>query len=289
MSKILITGHTGFVGRNICKAFDEKGIEWVGYSTSNHDTIRDEVNITQKMRGVDICIHLAALAGVRDGEKKPNEYLHTNVVGMQNVIDACKRNNVKHLISFSSSSVLGNQSPPNSEIDPMGPISVYGISKMTGEYLIQHSGLNASIIRPFTIYGEQGRPNQVIFKWINSIREGKPVPFFGDGSTKRGYTYVGDVIDLLFSIIDKVENGFLADTGCQVYNIGGIEMISLDDLLEIFKEVVGDFEVNRVALPNGDVAQNWADITKARNALGFDPQPNFKENVTRIIRSELNI
>lgn len=290
--KFFITGHRGFIGTNLTKYLDEKGIEWEGFDLQEGFDIRDKSQLKIKMKncGGSIVIHLAALAGVRDGEQRPSEYLHTNIVGTQNVIDVCKEFGIKHLISFSSSSVLGNQAPPNSETEPTVPISVYGKSKEVGEWLVSHSGINASIVRPFTVYGEKGRPNQVIMKWVNCIKNNEPIPFFGDGETKRGYTYVGDLINGVMSIAEKADRGEFEVSAkkCDTYHIGGAEVVSLNDLLNIFKEVCGEFEVDRKELPFGDVAQNWADLTKAKNELGYEPESSFKENVTRIIKGELN-
>lgn len=292
--KIFITGHLGFIGSHLTKRLDAEGIEWIGYDLKKHDDIRDEINLDIKMRQLgsqDIVIHLAALAGVRDGEKRPADYLDTNVTGTQQVINMCKRYKVKHLISFSSSSVLGNQNPPNSESEEMKPIAVYGISKMTGEWLVRHSGLSASIVRPFTVYGENGRPNQVIMKWIGCIKNKSPLPFFGDGNTKRGYTYVGDLLDGVMAIVKKSDELVQLEGKhrCQIYHLGGTEVISLNDLLAIFKEVVPEIEVDRQELPFGDVSENWADLTKAKNALGYKGDTPFKQKVIEIIKTELNI
>lgn len=298
MSKVFITGHKGFIGSHLTKELTDRGYSWVGYDLKDNNDIRDEITLDMKMREAQggVVIHLAALAGVRDGEKRPEEYLHTNVVGTQNVINSAKRYDIKHFINFSSSSVLGNTVPPetgNIETEPMNPIAVYGISKMCAEHLVAHATVDApfhaSIIRPFTVYGENGRPNQVIYKWINCIKDGRPIPFFGDGTTKRGYTYVGDLVDGVCKLVDKTNEFQLMSHKYQVYNMGGSQIISLNDLYELFKKVVGEIEVERLELPNGDVPQNWADVTKATNAFAFNPATDFFTKTEEIIRKELSI
>lgn len=294
MTQVFVTGHKGFIGTHLCKALTEAGYEVIGYDLKDGADIRDPIKLDLKMRQMygGIVIHLAALAGVRDGEKDAPNYLSTNVEGTQQVIEMCKRFKVKHLVSFSSSSVLGNQNPPNAETEAMKPIAVYGISKMAGEWLVKHSGLSASIVRPFTVYGENGRSNQVIMKWIGCIKNKVKLPFFGDGNTKRGYTYVGDLVQGVLSIVRLAEKGdldFSRGEKCQVYHLGGTQVTSLNELLEIFKEVVGEVEVDRQELPFGDVAQNWADLTKSRNALGYKGDTDFKKKVQEIIKTELNI
>ena len=294
--KVFITGHMGFIGSHLTKRLDAEGIEWVGFDLKKHDDIRNEIGLDQAMRSCagGVVIHLAALAGVRDGEQRPGEYLSTNVVGTQNVINSVKNHRMAHLISFSSSSVLGLNTPPaegNTEGEATKPIAVYGLSKECAEKLVQHAKLPSSIIRPFTVYGENGRPNQVIYKWINCIKAGQKIPFFGDGNTKRGYTYVGDLVDGLVKMVREIEKGGLYHEKfpVQVYNMGGAEIITLNDLLELFKEVAGDFEIDRMELPKGDVPENWANCTKARNAFGFDNKTKFREKVTEIIKTEMGI
>ena len=271
--KYYITGHLGFIGQHLTKRLDELGIEWEGYDLKAGQDIRDKAQL-QEFLGEGITIHLAALAGVREGERRPAEYLNTNVVGTQNVLDCVQG----PLIHFSSSSVLGNQLYGSVETDPFNPIGVYAISKMTSEYLVKHSQKPATIIRPFTVYGENGRPEQVIYSWINSIKAGEPVKFFGDGTTKRGYTYVGDLVEGILKLKDKPEK-------CEVYHLGGNEVITLEELFNIYQEVV-PIEREMLELPRGDVPKNWAVIDKANRDFGYTAPTPFKEKVQEIIKYE---
>lgn len=283
MNKVLITGHRGFIGQHLTEYFDKLGINWIGYDLQEGDDIRDLYRLDQIFRenGIKQVIHLAARAGVRVSQEYYEEYITTNVLGTQNVIHCCEKNKVEHLIFFSSSSVYGSQPSPNSEMDVLKPESTYAVTKVAGELLVKNSSIKSCIIRPFTVYGENGRKDQVIFKWINQIKRGDLVTAFGlEKETKRGYTYVGDLIDGVVKVLD------LAATG--VYNLGGSEIVTLKGLLDIFKEELGDkVNVWNLELPAGDVSENWADISKAMADIGFKPMTDFEEKVKEIIKKEI--
>lgn len=287
---ILITGHRGFVGQHLTKELDRLGAKWRGYDLVEGDDIRDafKLHTLFSQNKFHTVIHLAARAGVRTSELYPDEYFSTNVIGTQRLLENVKMFGVKHFILFSSSSVYGTQAPPNTEAQPCAPDSIYGITKATCEMLVRSSGVGSTIIRPFTIYGENGRADQLFYKWLQCHRNNTPAPFYGDGTTKRGYTYVGDLIRGLWAVMKKWE--YVVDVSqrpwqCEIFNLGGSEVISLNDVRSIFAGELPDFDFQRLALPKGDVPENWGDITKARAILGFNPQTDFRKKVSEIIKT----
>lgn len=270
---ILITGDKGFVGLHM----DE--IPHVGYDLLDGLDILNNYQLETYFANhhIDTVIHLAALAGVHKSLLFPEAYFKTNIQGTQNVIDACKRHNVKHLIFFSSSSVYGNGNPPLKETDELNPISPYGISKVAGELLVKSSGVPYTIIRPFSLYGDRGRKDQIFYKWINQIKGGGGITLFGDGTAKRGFTNVYDLVDAVKLVLERgAEN--------QVYNIGGDEIISMEEVIGKLKENF-DFKINLLPENKGDIDKSWADISKARDKLGYQPKRKFFEELQTIIEN----
>jgi UDP-glucuronate 4-epimerase len=291
MKNVLITGYRGFVGRSLCTQLACQGITHSGYDLLDGDDIRDKFTLDTKfMNGnFDSVIHLAALTGVPRSDEYYEEYFSTNVVGTQNVVNLAKKYGVKNIIFYSSSSVYGGATNEKgiSESFQLRPISTYGITKKTGEDIIKNSGLNWAIVRPFTIYGEQGKPFAVIKKWINQIKAGQPITFYGDGTSSRGYTYIKDIVKTTIDLLNKMESGMGAD----IYNVGGSENITLNELYQIFEEVCKrkKIKIERVnkERPDYDIANSFADVTKAKLLLGYEPKGNFKEATRAILEAEL--
>lgn len=278
---ILVTGDSGFIGKWITFTLrTDEGEIAVGYDIEDGLDIRDKFSLYKVFNehNIDTVIHLAARAGVRTSKYFPDEYISTNIQGTKNVLDVAEMFGVKHVIFFSSSSVYGSQTPPNSESQPLNPESLYAITKATGEMLCQASPVPTTVIRPFTVYGLHGRNDQVIYKWLNQIKAGKPITVFGDGTTKRGYTHVQDLVEGVI----KVWKSGAPQSGHEVYNLGGDEVIELRQLIEIFKESK-EITIENRDLPQGDVVENWADISKAKKALHWEPVRHFKDEVLNII------
>jgi len=285
---ILITGHRGFVGGHLTKFLDEKEVKWIGYDLVDGNDIRNRFKLNNIFfeNEIDMVIHLAALASPLKSMMFPDEFISTNINGTQYLLECAKRHGVKQIIAFSSSSVYGEAKPPSREDDPMLPTSIYAITKLTSEYLIKASDVPYTIIRPFTLYGLNGRPDQVVYKWINLIKQGKPITIYGDGTSRRGYTFIDDLVQGVFSTIgnEKAMN--------QVFNLGGTEIFNVYQLGDIFKRVV-ECQVNNeptiqfAPLLKGDIYENWADISKARELLGYSPQENFEKNLEAIIKAEI--
>lgn len=278
----LITGSNGFIGTNMLSSL--RPGNYVPYDITSGQDIRDKYKLEDYFQKLnfDTVIHLAARAGVRMGQQYPKEFVSTNVYGTNNLLELSLKYGVKHFIFFSSSSIYGNQTPPNNENSPLTPVGIYGTTKAMGEMLVQSSGVPYTIIRPFTVYGENGRLDQVMFKWIQQIRSGRDITVYGDGTSKRGYTYVGDLVDGVMKVLDKgAEN--------EVYNLGGNEVIKLDELVELFQPYL-EGKKDRISIldmPKEDVYENWGDISKAKERLGWEPKTDFKKKVTEILKSEL--
>jgi len=194
--RILITGGDGFIANHLCFLLSEYvKYEYKSYDIKNGFDIRDKFLLNEYFEAYrpDVVIHMAARAGVRKGEEYPEEFISTNINGTKNVIDMCEKHNVKQLISFSSSSVLGGNNKivgnykvikktlkfvkakpeiliPLEEDDRYNPKSIYAMTKVAGEIMVKNSNLNWTIIRPFTVYGENGRNDMVIYKWIEQIK-----------------------------------------------------------------------------------------------------------------------
>ena len=293
--KILVTGHKGFVGKSLCEALLACGHSVYGYDIEDGDDIRDEFKLNSVISrlGVTTVIHLAARAGVGNGMIFPQEYFSTNIIGTHNVVESCKRNKVRRLVFFSSSSVLGGNKDVEvglAEDSPLKPISIYGITKMTGEALVKNSGIQYSIVRPFSIYGESGRKDMVVYKWIEKIKAGQTVQIYGNGDSLRGYTYIKDLVGAVVSLVYYMKNNPLKRT---VFHIGGSEVISIFDLHQLFTKFCEKNKINHMfenlPLPDWDIKMSFADSTMAQMELGFAPKKNFNKIIQNILTKELKV
>lgn len=266
---ILITGNEGFVGSHI-------DIPHVGYDLINGEDILNEYQLETVFANnhIDTVIHLAALAGVHKSLLFPNTYIDVNIKGTQNIIEACKRHKVKHLIFFSSSSVYGNGMSPLKETDELNPISPYGVTKLAGEMLVKSSGIPYTIIRPFSLYGDFGRQDQIFYKWINQIISNKEITLFGDGTAKRGFTNIYDLVSFIKLIVLQTPNK-------ETYNIGGEEIISMNQIIAMLQNSY-EFEVKQLPEKEEDIKESWADISKAKR-IGYNPKTSFFTELKKII------
>ena len=268
--KILVTGHKGFIGAHITKKLDALGIAWEGFDLVEGDDVRNIVRLDTVLEKsqADIIIHLAALAGVRRGEDYPQQYFDTNVIGTNNLIRVAEKYKVKKLIAFSSSSVDGGN-----------PKGVYGTSKLAMEHLVRRANLPFKfIVRPFTVYGEGGRRDQVIFKWKEQYLNGKPLTFFGDGSAYRTQVYAGDLADAVMMMLTYEP----ADDSDITFEIGGGERITVAKILEIFQSKYPDAKVERLPLPSCDSLGREPDMYEVTK-MGWKPKTDFTTKVTEII------
>lgn len=236
---------------------------------------------------VDAVIHLAALAGVRPSIERPLDYEEVNVRGTLNLWELCKEFQIKKFICASSSSVYGNNKKvPFSELDDVDePISPYAATKRSVEILghVYHHlyGIDMMQLRFFTVYGPRQRPDLAIHKFTNLIFKGKKIPFFGDGTTARDYTYIDDIIHGVAKAIDYIEKH---EKVYEIINLGESEVISLNEMVEMLEEVLGITAVKELLpMMPGDVLLTNADITKARKILGYQPATKFKNGIEKFV------
>lgn len=294
--RIFITGGKGFIGEHLTKyllqkkhsikSFDIKSYESFenkGFHYQDAQDIRELYRVRQSIVefAPDVVIHLAALAGVRDSVEGYKDYYETNIMGTHNVLNACLENKVANVLVASSSSVYGKaRIQPINELTPLNPISPYGISKVGMELVCKYFApfIPISIFRPFTVYGENGRPEMVIPKLIDCARNKKEFEKYGEGRTSRGYTNVHDLVEGIEKLIYYLPNG------CETFNLGGQEEIFLDDLIDLVKSNLGNFPIKEVAQLDADPDHNIADIQKAKNMLGWKPKRNFKEEIIKLCK-----
>jgi UDP-glucuronate 4-epimerase len=302
----LVTGGAGFIGSHVCERLLERGHSVWAYDDLNpfydpalkRQNIRDlqalarpfefvqgDIMDAEALRELfaetkfDQVIHLAARAGVRPSLEEPALYQRVNVEGTVNVLEAARKSGVKKLIIASSSSVYGvNSKVPFSESDPIfKAISPYAASKLACEALghVYHHvyGLDIVLLRFFTVYGPRQRPDLAIRKFAELILADRPIPLFGDGSTARDYTYISDILD---GIIACTEKSF----GCEIFNLGGSQTVTLKRLVELLEAALGKkARLEHKPLQPGDVPLTCADISKARAKLGYNPAVQIERGI----------
>lgn len=304
---ILLTGVAGFIGSHLAERLIADGHTIVGvdnfdsfYSRSFKNEnlkllkasssfsfyeadIRNNLMIQDVFlkNKIDLVVHLAAKAGVRPSMLHVAEYYEVNLAGTINLLENMRQNNITNLVFASSSSVYGNNKKvPFSEEDSVDqPISPYAATKRSGELLCKvynHLyGFNISCLRFFTVFGPRQRPDLAIHKFTRLIDENKPIPFFGDGSTARDYTYIDDIIQGVVRSIDKL-NGF------NIYNLGESRVITLRQMVQSIEKLSGKMAIlDKLPLQMGDVNITYADISKAKTELGYAPLHDFESGMKK--------
>mgnify|MGYP000979934165 FL=1 len=254
-----------------------------------YQDIRDKKGletIFQKYK-IDMVIHLAALAGVRPSIERPMEYAEVNILGSMNLWELCKDYGIKKFICASSSSVYGNNEKiPFTETDNVDrPISPYAATKKCGEILghTYHHLYDIDMIqlRFFTVYGPRQRPDLAIHKFAKIISDGGEIPFYGDGTTARDYTFVEDIVDGITKSIVYLENH---NKVYEVLNLGENQVVSLKEMLvEIETNLDRKAKLNRLPMQAGDVQKTNADITKAKKMVGYTPKTNFQNGIKKFV------
>ena len=231
-----------------------------------------------------ILVHLAAMAGVRPSLENPSLYIDVNIRGTQVLLDAIRQYPVQKLLFASSSSVYGNnEKVPFSEDDNVDrQISPYGGTKKMNEiqlYTAYHlTGIPTTLFRFFTVYGPRQRPEMAIHKFVRLLYRNKPIPVFGDGTTARDYTFFSDIIDGLWNALHHEEEDY------SIYNLGNSEPVKLMELIEMLAELTGrDPKLESFELPDGDVVQTFADISRARTWLDYDPKTTIFDGLGEFI------
>ena len=288
---LLVTGHKGFVGSHMTRLLDLKKIPWVGYDLVEGNDICDARKLDGffEMNQITEVIHLAAFAGVRRGEEYPEDYIKNNILGTQTLVSMAEKHDVKTFIFYSSSSAYGSHATlPVAEGSSLHPESLYGMTKMAGEEIVHASSIKQKfIIVPFTIYGENGRKDEVVYKWLEQYKNGKPITIYGDGSSSRGYVYVKDIVKLTVELLGPHISGF--PSWAVKLNVGGSERVELSEILGVFLDKIPDLKYKYLDMPECDIKHNYANISKAKNLFGYDPKPQFITNLKRIINKELKL
>ncbi len=304
--RILVTGGAGFIGSHVSERLLGRGDDvWVldnfndfydpaikranaaelaGAHVIEGD-IRDEDLVAQLFREheFDGVIHLAAMAGVRRSLLDPLLYSDVNVRGTQILLRELEQRPKTRLVFASSSSVYGTNShvPFQEDDDIHRPVSPYAATKRAGEllcYTHHHLyGTSIACLRFFTVYGPRQRPEMAIHKFVRMTRKGEPIPFFGDGSSRRDYTYIDDIVNGVVLALDR-------SSGYQIYNLGESQTVSLSELVALIGEVTGREPVlDRRPMQPGDVPVTYANVDKAKAELGYEPTTNLRAGLVRFL------
>ena len=307
--RILITGGAGFIGSHLADRLLARGDRVVVLDDFNdfYDPAVKRANVAPRLgdpryrlveadirdrdrleslfeeERFDAILHLAARAGVRPSIQQPVLYEEVNCVGTLHLLEAAAAHGKPRFVFASSSSVYGiNSKLPFSEDDPIDrPISPYATTKRSGELLVytyHHlHGLRAVCLRFFTVYGPRQRPEMAIARFIRSIDSGLPIPFYGDGSSRRDYTYIAD-------IADGVEAALASDFTFDIVNLGGAHPVTLADLVRAIEEATGrSAKLDRQPDQPGDVPATYAAVEKAERLLGFRARIPLAEGLRRSV------
>jgi nucleoside-diphosphate-sugar epimerase len=310
MHKILLTGAAGFIGSHVAEVLLNQGHQVFGIdnfddfylrSTKEHNIIEcisnpsftfiegnvgDVASLLSDIN-FDVVIHLAAKAGVRPSIAQPEQYIDANLSQTMALLQWMKDRGMHKLVFASSSSVYGNNAKvPFAESDPVDhPISPYAFTKKAGELLTHtfHHLANMDVInlRFFTVYGERQRPDLAIHKFAKAMLNGQAITLFGNGSTSRDYTYVGDIVQ---GIISAMDYALSHQKVYETINLGSKNPIQLIDLVRALEEIIGlPANIQWMNMQEGDVDRTFADIQKAESLLQYSPNTSLKEGLTRFV------
>ena len=269
----------------LARLLDHPGFTFSKIDISEFEEVQDlvEYEVAQPdTNNFAAIINLAARAGVRQSVENPWVYIDTNVTGTLNLLEICRRYDIKKFILASTSSIYGAEAPlPTGEDAPSDePLQPYAASKKGAEVLA-HSyhylhGIDVTVFRYFTVYGPAARPDMVMFRFVQWINEGKTLQVNGDGEQSRGFTYVDDIAR--GTILG------LRPMGYQVINLGGHETITINELIKLFEEKIGQkAKVNHRPAHPADMKANWANVDKAHELLGWQPVVSLEEGVMNLI------
>lgn len=311
MNSILVTGAAGFIASHVAEQLLLSGYEVTGIDNLNdyypvrykqrnlehlasfakftfEKTDIEDLQALEKLfrsRDFSHIAHLAARAGVRPSIKDPVVYLEANIRGTLNLLECAKKARTENFVLTSSSSVYGNSSRvPFREDDSATdlPISPYAATKKAAE-VMGHTyhhlfDMNVTVIRPFTVYGPRGRPDMAPWFFMESILQGSPIPKYGDGSTRRDYTFIDDFVQGFIAALKK-------PLGYEIFNLGNSQTVSLNEAIETIEQVCGKKAIVQPApMQPGDVEVTFADVTKARDQLAYNPSTTFREGMMKFHR-----
>lgn len=313
---LFITGGAGFIGSTLCDRMlecdnkivvvdnfndyyspklKEKNIKH-NLENKNYKLYRGDIcdkNLLRKIfeeNQIDVVVHIAASAGVRPSIENPLSYVKNNIEGTVNIVEVMKENGIKKIVFASSSSIYGNCKEEifSEDLKVSEPISPYAASKSACEqFLYTYSKLfdiQVVALRFFTVFGPRQRPDLAIRKFIDLIKENKPIPVYGDGTTIRDYTYIDDIVDGIIGAINY------NDTPYEIINLGGGAPVSLNQMIETIEKVLNKkAKIEHLPMQPGDVSKTAADITKAKKLLNYNPKTSFKEGIIKFIEWEKKV
>lgn len=307
--KVLITGAAGFIGSSLADDLLAKGFSIMGIDNFDSFYTRDikETNISNALKHnfysfqegdirdmeflnscfsgfrPDIVIHLAAKAGVRPSIKNPASYYDVNVNGTLNMLEAMRKNKIGRMLFASSSSVYGNNKKiPFAESDNVDfPVSPYAASKKACELLCHtyHHLFDMDIfcLRFFTVYGPRQRPDLAINKFTRALLNDEPITLFGDGSTSRDYTHISDILQGIGQAMENLK-------GFGIFNLGESNAISLKELVALLENSTGKkADIKYLPMQDGDVLRTFADISRAKSVLGYNPVVNIADGISNYV------
>ena len=310
---ILVTGCAGFIGSHTCEFLLKRGEMVIGLDNLNDyydvevkknnlkilnsyekfEFIKDDIRTTKiiQQKKPEKIIHLASMAGVRFSISNPKIYVDVNINGFINILEQASCFNVKQIVYASSSSVYGlNKKVPFSENDPIEtPNSPYACSKMAMELYAKtyHQLYNLNLIglRFFTVYGPRGRPDMAPYKFLNAIKNDETFYKYGNGESSRDYTYIDDIVSGVVAALDNKKK-----IKCEVYNLGNSNPVTLNEFIglcaDITRKKVSFMEIED---QKGDVPHTYADISKAKKDLDYQPKTSLKEGLKKMYNYLLSI
>ena len=314
MNRYLVTGAAGFIGANVAHTLLDAGSEVVGVDNLNdyYDVDLKQYRLRPLLdnsgfsfvqgdladaqivdslfaqHDFDCVIHLAAQAGVRYSLENPGAYIHSNIVGFQHLIDACRAKPPAHFVFASSSSVYGNSDRQwFSETDPTDtPVSLYAATKKSNE-MVAHTyahlhGLPATGLRFFTVYGPAGRPDMAYFGFTKAIVEGTPIQVFNEGQLERDFTYIDDIVSGVVAAATTAPVDL--EVPYRLLNLGNHQPVKLGDFIATLEGLLGK-EANKqlVGMQPGDVYRTAANIDAARALVGFEPATDLATGLERFL------
>ncbi len=305
MSNYLITGAAGFIGSRLSEMLLEQGHTVMGVDNLNNAydvhmkeyrlrklqslpgfkfqklDISDPASVTN-LPAFDAIINLAARAGVRASVENPRAFYETNLTGTLNLLELCRQREIGKFLMASTSSIYGaNPIYPTPETASSSePLQPYAASKKAAEVLCHayHHlyGIDVSVVRYFTVYGPAGRPDMSMFRFAKWICEEEPLHLYGDGEQSRGFTYLDDIA--------RGSIAALKPLGYEIINLGGHEVISMKGLIELLEQRIGRKAIIERHPPNpADMLTSWADVSKARNMLDWQPKVGLEAGIDRLV------
>lgn len=313
MKTYFITGAAGFIGSSLAEKLLEEGNKIVGIdnfcdfynptikennvkelmNNENFKLYRKDIRDRQAIQAIfdsnniDVVIHLAAMAGVRPSIENPILYQEVNCMGTQNILEEMKKHNITNLVMASSSSVYGNCKtvPFKEDMIVDFAISPYAATKKANEVMthVYHTLFNFNVImlRFFTVFGPKQRPDLAINKFTRLMLEDKEIPMFGDGTTSRDYTYIDDIVDGIKNSIKYVENNVNV---YEILNLGNSTPVTLKEMINTIAKVLNkEAKINQLPMQPGDVERTYADISKAKELIGYNPKTSFEKGIENFV------